>query len=318
VHQRENTAANGTRNFADEDLARAVLASFGDSKSERFREVVQSLVRHLHAFVSEVKLTEEEWFKGIDFLTRTGHITDDERQEFILLSDVLGVSMLVVGINHRHPMGTTESVEVVGGVTDRHPTGATEATVFGPFFVEGSPRYKNGDDIANGASGEPCFMQGQVLSITGEPIPDAHIEVWQADAEGFYDVQYEDLSGARGRGHLYSDEEGRYWFWSVKPEAYPIPHDGPVGELLSAANRSPMRPAHVHFMIKAPGYETLITHVFKEGDPHLDSDAVFGVKSSLITRFERHEPGTAPDGTKMDVPFYTMNYDFILAPSEEK
>jgi hydroxyquinol 1,2-dioxygenase len=299
VDQRENTAASGTRNLADEGLTRAVLASFGNSESERFREVVQSLVRHLHAFVSEVELTEEEWFKGIDFLTRTGHITDDRRQEFILLSDVLGVSMLVIGLNNRKPAG------------------ATESTVFGPFFVEGSPRYTNGDDIANGAPGEPCFMQGRVLSVTGEPIPDARIEVWQADEAGFYDVQYDDLSEPRGRGHLYTDEEGRYWFWSVKPEAYPIPDDGPVGELLDAANRSPMRPAHVHFMVKAPGYETLITHVFAEGDRHLDSDAVFGVKSSLITSFERHEPGTAPDGTDMDTPFYTMSYDVVLAPSGE-
>jgi hydroxyquinol 1,2-dioxygenase len=299
VDQRENTAAGGTRNLADEGLTRAVLASFGNSESERFQEIVQSLVRHLHAFVSEVELTEEEWFKGIDFLTRTGHITDDRRQEFILLSDVLGVSMLVIGLNNRKPAG------------------ATESTVFGPFFVEGSPRYTNGDDIANGAPGEPCFMQGRVLSVTGEPIPDARIEVWQADEAGFYDVQYDDLSEPRGRGHLYTDEEGRYWFWSVKPEAYPIPDDGPVGELLDAANRSPMRPAHVHFMVKAPGYETLITHVFAEGDRHLDSDAVFGVKSSLITSFERHEPGTAPDGTDMDTPFYTMSYDVVLAPSGE-
>lgn len=289
----------GTRNLTDEDLTRAVLASFDDSGSERFREIVQSLVKHLHAFVKNVELTEDEWFRGIDFLTRTGHITDDRRQEFVLLSDVLGVSMLVIGINNR------KSAE------------ATESTVFGPFFVEDSPRYANGDDIANGAPGEPCFMQGRVLSVGGEPIPDARIEVWQADDEGFYDVQYDDLSEARGRGHLYSDEEGRYYFWSVRPEAYPIPDDGPVGELLGAGNRSPMRPAHVHFMVKAPGYETLITHVFDEEDRHLDSDAVFGVKESLITSFERHEPGAASDGTNMDVPFYTMNYDIVLAPSGE-
>jgi len=297
---KEKPMANGTRNLADEDLTRAVLASFEDSTSERFRQVVQSLVRHLHAFVKEVGLTEEEWFRGIDFLTRTGHITDDKRQEFILLSDVLGVSMQVIQINNQKPAE------------------ATASTVFGPFFVEGSPRFVNGDDIANGAPGEPCFMQGRVLSITGEPIADAHIEVWQADDKGFYDVQYKELAQARGRGHLYADGQGRYSFWSVRPQAYPIPEDGPVGELLDAANRSPMRPAHVHFLIKAPGYQTLITHVFKQGDPHLDSDAVFGVKSSLITGFERHEPGTAPDGKQMDVPFYTMSYDFLLAPAEEK
>lgn len=297
MDQQEGNATSGTRNLADEELTRAVLRSFEGARSERFEEVARSLVRHLHAFVSEVRLTEEEWFRGIDFLTRTGHITDDTRQEFILLSDVLGVSMLVVGLNNRKPEK------------------ATGSTVFGPFFVEGSPRYENGADLANGAPGEPCFMQGRVLSVGGEPIPDARIEVWQADEEGFYDVQYDGLSEARGRGHLFSDGEGRYYFWSVRPEAYPIPNDGPVGDLLEAAGRSPMRPAHVHFMVEAPGYEKLITHVFEDGDEHLDSDAVFGVKSSLITGFERHEAGLAPDGTQMDRPFYTMSYDVVLAPS---
>ncbi len=297
--QKEEPTTNGPRDLADEKLTEEVLERFENSKSERYRKIMQSLVKHLHAFVSEVELTEEEWFKGIDFLTRTGHITDDNRQEFILLSDVLGVSMLMIGINNKKPAE------------------ATESTVFGPFFVEGSPRFENGDDIANGAPGEPCLMQGRVLSATGEPIPEALIEVWQADEEGYYDVQYGDLAQARGRGHLYSDDEGRYWFWSVRPEAYPIPDDGPVGELLEAANRSPMRPAHVHFMVKAPGYETLVTHVFDEDDEHLDSDAVFGVKSSLITTFERHEPGTAPDGREMNVPFYTMDYDIVLNPSGE-
>lgn len=295
--RKEKSTTNGSRDLADERLTEEVLEHFENSRSPRFQEIMQSLVKHLHAFVSEVELTEEEWSRGIDFLTRTGHITDDNRQEFILLSDVLGISMLVVGIDNRKPAE------------------ATEPTVFGPFFVEGSPRFKNGDDIANGAPGEPCFMQGRVLSVAGEPIADARIEVWQADDEGFYDVQYDDLGQARGRGHLYSDDEGRYYFWSVRPEAYPIPDDGPVGELLDAANRSPMRPAHVHFMVEAPGYETLVTHVFDEDDQHLDSDAVFGVKSSLVTRFERHESGIAPGGKKMDAPFYTMSYDIVLAPS---
>lgn len=292
--------ADSTRNLSDDDLTQAVLATFSNSTSERFQVVMQSLVRHLHAFIKDVELTEEEWFKGIDFLTRTGHITDEKRQEFILLSDVLGVSMLVIDLNNKQLAQ------------------ATASTVFGPFFFEGSPRFENGDDVANGASGEPCFMQGRVLSTLGEPLPDAHIEIWQADDNGFYDVQYKESSQVRGRGHLYSDKEGYYYFWSVRPEAYPIPDDGPVGELLDAANRSPMRPAHVHFMIKVPGYKTLITHVFKEGDRHLDSDAVFGVKRSLISNFEHHEPGTAPDGKKIDVPFYTMHYDFHLAPTNEK
>jgi hydroxyquinol 1,2-dioxygenase len=297
---KKQPAVNGTRNLADEDLTQAVLATFSHSKSERYQQVMQSLVKHLHAFIKDVELTEDEWFKGIDYLTRTGHITDDKRQEFVLLSDVLGVSMLVIDINNKRFID------------------ATASTVFGPFFFEGSPLFANGDDIANGASGEPCFMQGRVSSTTGEPLPDAHIEIWQADDNGFYDVQIKDSALVYGRGHLHADSKGNYYFWSVRPEAYPIPNDGPVGELLDAANRSPMRPAHVHFMITVPGYKTLITHVFKEGDQYLDSDAVFGVRSSLITSFERHEPGSAPDGKKLDVPFYTMRYDFFLPPIEAK
>jgi hydroxyquinol 1,2-dioxygenase len=293
---KKQPVANGTRNLADEDLTQAVLATFSHSKSERYQQVMQSLVRHLHAFIKDVELTEDEWFKAIDYLTRTGHITDDKRQEFVLLSDVLGVSMLVIDINNKQFVD------------------ATASTVFGPFFFEGSPLFANGDDIANGASGEPCFMQGRVLATTGEPLPDAHIEIWQADDNGFYDVQNKESTQVYGRGHLHADSKGDYYFWSVRPEAYPIPNDGPVGELLDAANRSPMRPAHVHFMITVPGYKTLITHVFKEGDQYLDSDAVFGVRSSLITNFERHEPGAAPDGKKLDVPFYTMHYDFLLPP----
>lgn len=284
------------RNLADEQLTDAVLASFDGAGSARFRQIMRSLVTHLHAFVSDVQLTEDEWFAGIDFLTRTGHITDDKRQEFVLASDVLGISMLVIGINNR-----------------RSPN-ATESTVFGPFFVEGSPRFDNGADIANGAPGQPCLLQGRVRSVSGDPVPGARIEVWQADDDGFYDVQYRDLDAPRGRGHLFSDDEGRWWFWSVRPEAYPIPDDGPVGDLLAAAGRSPMRPAHVHFMVTADGYQTLITHVFDETDEHLDTDAVFGVKDQLLTTFERHEPGTAPDGTRMDVPYHTMSYDLVLEP----
>jgi hydroxyquinol 1,2-dioxygenase len=293
----DKTETHGTRNLADEDLTQAVLSTFEHCRSPRIQQVMRSLVSHLHAFVNEVQLTEDEWFKGIDFLTRTGHITDDRRQEFILLSDVLGVSMQVIGLNHQ-----TSS-------------GATASTVFGPFYVEDSPAFANGDDLANGAAGEPCFLHGSVLSTSGEPIPNAVLEIWQADENGFYDVQQKDFSSVYGRGHLHSDREGKYFFWSVKPAAYPIPQDGPVGELLEAASRSPMRPAHVHFMIKAPGYKTLITHVFKEGDPFLDSDAVFGVKSSLITSFDYREPGIAPDGRRVPIPFYTMRYDFYLDPT---
>ena len=283
------------RDLSDAALTSAVVESFAGAPDERFKTLMTSLVRHLHAFASEVELTEQEWFAAIDFLTRTGHITDDRRQEFILLSDVLGLSMLVVGINNRRPPE------------------ATESTVFGPFFVEGSPGFENGDDIANGAPGEPCLMQGRVVGVDGEPVAGARIEVWQADEDGFYDVQYADLEQARGRGHLASDGDGRYWFWSVKPRAYPIPDDGPVGDLLEAGGRGPMRPAHVHFKVDADGFQTLITHVFVAGDEHLDSDAVFGVRENLIATFEQHEPGTAPDGREMDVPYWTMRYDMVLA-----
>jgi hydroxyquinol 1,2-dioxygenase len=286
-----------TRNLADDALTEAVLASFDGARSERFKTLAGALVRHLHAFATEVELTEEEWFAGIDFLTRTGHITDDKRQEFILLSDVLGLSMLVVGINNRRPPA------------------ATESTVFGPFFVEGAPGFSNGDDIAAGAPGEPCFMAGRVLGVDGEPVAGARVDVWQADEAGFYDVQYAELDAARGRGYLTTDGDGRFWFWSVKPEAYPIPDDGPVGELLAAAGRGPMRPAHVHFKVTAQGFETLITHVFVEGDRYLDSDAVFGVRSRLIGPFDHHEPGQAPDGRTLDVPYWSMRYDLVLARS---
>jgi hydroxyquinol 1,2-dioxygenase len=293
----DHTVATSTRNLADAQLTEAVLASFDGAGSARFGQVMRSLVTHLHAFASEVQLTEDEWRAGIDFLTRVGRITDDKRQEFILCSDVLGLSMLVIGINNR-----------------RSPE-ATASTVFGPFFVDDSPRFDNGADIANGAPGEPCLMRGRVLSVDGRPVAGARLDVWQADEAGYYDVQYPELDGPRGRGHLHTDGQGRWWFWSVRPRAYPIPEDGPVGDLLTAAGRSPMRPAHVHLMVRADGYQTLITHVFDADDEHLDSDAVFGVRSQLITTFERHDPGVAPDGSRMDVPYHTMSYDLVVEPA---
>jgi hydroxyquinol 1,2-dioxygenase len=271
-----------TRNLTDADLTEAVVASF--KGSDRFNEIAASLVRHLHAFASEVRLTEEEWFAGIDFLTRSGHITTDQRQEFILLSDILGLSMLVVGINNRRPPE------------------ATESTVLGPFFVEGSPAFENGDDLAGGAPGEPCLVEGRVVDTDGNAVPDALIEVWQADDEGFYDVQHAQLDHAQGRGHLRSAEDGRFWFWTVKPVAYPIPVDGPAGELLRAGARGEWRPAHIHFKIDADGYQTLITHVFAAGDEYLDKDAVFGVRSNLVGRFERDPAG-----------HWRLHYDMVLA-----
>jgi hydroxyquinol 1,2-dioxygenase len=264
--------------------------------------VMTSLVQHLHSFARDVKLTENEWRYAIDFLTDVGHITDEKRQEFVLLSDTLGLSMLVTTQNNRKPVE------------------CTEATVLGPFFVTGAPEYRNGDDISNGAAGLPCFVTGSVRGLSGEPVAGASLEVWQSDEDGYYDVQYGDPQDAnvayQARGRLQTLPDGRFHFRSILAEAYPIPHDGPVGRMLDALGRHPWRPAHLHFWIKAPGYEPLITHVFRNGDQYLDSDAVFGVRSTLIVDWAQHPPGVAPDGTAMDTAFNTLNYDFVLNPSE--
>ena len=272
-----------------------VLATFSGAAAPRYREVMQSLVRHLHAFARDVRLTESEWEQGIDFLTRAGHITDDRRQEFILLSDVLGLSMLTVAINAPASAG------------------ATESTVVGPFFTDDSPEVALGGDIAGEAKGRPCYVSGTVRGTGGEPVPGARIEVWESDEDGFYDVQYPD-GRTGGRGWLRSAPDGEYRFWSVRPAPYPIPDDGPVGDLLTAAGRGPMRPAHLHFKVEAPGYRTLITHIFVAGDPYLDRDAVFGVKESLITDFAEHPPGTGPDGRRLDGPWTSVAFDIVLAP----
>jgi hydroxyquinol 1,2-dioxygenase len=282
-----------TEQDREEAVTDEVVASFAGTKDDRLREIVQSLTRHLHAFARDVRLTQEEWEAGIGFLTRVGHITDDKRQEFILLSDVLGLSMLTVGINAPSSPG------------------ATESTVFGPFFVEGAPEVPIGGDIARGAKGTPCRVTGSVRSTDGSPLAGARIEVWEADEDGFYDVQYEGDRSA-GRGWLRSGTDGEYAFWSVRPSHYPIPDDGPVGELLAATGRSPMRPAHLHFKVDAPGHRTLITHVFAAGDPYLDSDAVFGVKESLVVEFAEHPAGAAPDGRVLDTVWASLNFDIVL------
>ena len=291
----DRTVDQGAREQA---VTEEVLTSFDASGSARYREIMQSLVRHLHGFAREVRLTQAEWEQGIEFLTRTGHITTEKRQEFILLSDVLGLSMLTVGINAPAAAG------------------ATESTVFGPFFVEGAPEVPLGGDIARGAKGTPCYVTGTVRSMGGTPLPGSRIEVWEADEDGFYDVQYEgDVSA--GRGWLRSGELGEYGFWSVLPSPYPIPDDGPVGDLLKAAGRSPMRPAHLHFKVDAPGHRTLITHIFVAGGAHLDHDAVFGVKDSLVHDVVEEPPGTAPDGSTRNEPWTRITFNIVLAPEQE-
>jgi hydroxyquinol 1,2-dioxygenase len=276
------------RNLNEDTITQAVLGRFANTPDGRLKEIMTSLVQHLHAFAREVRLTEEEWFQGIQFLTDTGHITDDKRQEFILLSDTLGLSMLTVALNNKKPVG------------------CTEATVFGPFHVEGAPHYELGADISNGACGVPCLVRGTVRGADGKPVPNASLDVWQSDEDGLYDVQHPELDHAQARGLLQADGEGRYHFRSILAVSYAIPHDGPVGRMLEATGRHPWRPAHLHFMIKAEGYETLITHVFRRDDAYLDSDAVFGVRQSLIADWRPQ-----PDGS------YVVEYDFVLNPKKK-
>ncbi|MWA07374.1 hydroxyquinol 1,2-dioxygenase [Actinomadura sp. LD22] len=278
------------------DLVERVVRSFDACADPRLRQVMVALVRHLHAFLREVRLTEAEWAAAIEFLTQAGHITDDKRQEFILLSDVLGASMQTIAINN----------EAYGD--------ATEATVVGPFFVEGSPEIPIGGDMSFGAGGEPCLVEGTVTDSAGTPLAGARIEVWEADGDGLYDVQYGDGRVA-ARAHLFTDEHGYYRFWGVTPTPYPIPHDGPVGRMLKAVGRSPYRASHLHFMVTYEGCRRLVTHIFVEGDELLDKDSVFGVKDSLVRRFVRQTAGTpAPDGRSLDGDWSKVRFDIMLAP----
>jgi hydroxyquinol 1,2-dioxygenase len=274
-------------------ITRAVLDRLSDCPSPRLREVSEALVRHLHAFVREVEPTMDEWMAGIEFLTRTGQTCSATRQEFILLSDTLGVSMLVDAINHRFAEGVTET------------------TVLGPFYVQGPPERPLGADISDGAGGEALLVEGTVRSAAGAPLAGAIVDTWHSDQDGYYDVQRGDDLTLRAR--FRTDDAGRFWFWSIVPSSYPVPNDGPVGQLLHAQGRHPYRPAHVHFKIGAPGHQELATHVFVAGDRYLDSDAVFGVKQSLIRELDRLPATEAPEGRALDGPFARMRYDFVLA-----
>ncbi|HVY07669.1 MAG TPA: intradiol ring-cleavage dioxygenase [Burkholderiales bacterium] len=281
------------RNATEDNLTEAVLAKLNGAGDARFRQVMGSLIRHLHGFIRETELTEKEWLAGIQFLTAVGHKCDDKRQEFILLSDTLGVSMLVDAINHRKPRG------------------ATENTVLGPFYVSGAKDKPMWADIAEGAPGEPAYVWGRVLDVEGRPIEGAFIDVWQTDGEGFYDAQRPgDVQYARGR--FTTGADGRYGFKTIKPVSYPVPTDGPVGKMLLRMGRHPYRPAHVHAIATAPGYERVATHLFVAGDEYLDSDAVFGVKHSLVVEFKDHAAGPTPDGKRSGEPFCSAEFDFRL------
>lgn len=291
-----NNAVSEAQDAVEERLVENVVKSFDACADPRLKELMTSLVRHLHSFIREVRLTEDEWGAAIAFLTEAGHITDDVRQEFILLSDTLGASMQTINVNNQ-------------AYAD-----ATEATVFGPFFVQDSPEIEIGGDLAFGAPGEPCWVEGTVTDTDGNPLAGARIEVWEADEDGLYDVQY-DASKRAARAHLFSGEDGGYHFWCLTPTPYPIPNDGPVGQMLDAVGRSPLRAAHLHFMVSHEGSRTLVTHIFPEGDPIGWNDTVFGVKESLVKPFEQQPVGTpTPDGHVVDGTWSRARFDIVLAP----
>lgn len=290
--------------MTEDDLTEAVLQRLSGASDPRFAQVMASLIKHLHAFIREVDLTPEEWIQTIFFLTDVGKACDDKRQEFILLSDTLGASMMVVMLDQlraarRQPQGTHSA------------TPATEATVQGPYYWEGAPELPCGADIAPGVKGEPAFYSGRVTDTDGQPIAGATLDIWSGDGEGVYDMQ---VAGAEmsARARLRTDAEGRYWFWSIKPSFYPVPVDGPVGRMLAGMGRHPNRPGHIHMKVYAPEHVTLTTHLFVANSPYIDSDAVFGVRPSLVVDFEQHTAGTAPDGRTLDRPYWSAHYDFRL------
>ena len=283
--------------FTEENSADVVISRNARAKNERLADVMAVITRHLHAAVKEIEPTQEEWFEAIMFLTRTGQMCNDWRQEYILLSDVLGVSMLVDAINNRKP------------------TGASESTVLGPFHVADAPELPMGSNICLDQKGDPMLVRGRITGTDGKPIDHAKIDVWQANDEGFYDVQQKGIQPDFNlRGVFRTGPDGSYHFRGVKPKYYPIPDDGPVGQLLGKLDRHPYRPAHLHYILEAEGYETLVTHIFDPDDPYINSDAVFGVKQSLLATFEWVEdPGRIRDAG-MEGPCYEVVHDFVLVP----
>jgi catechol 1,2-dioxygenase len=283
--------------FTEADSAEVVVSRGARAQDQRLAEIMAIGTRHLHAAIKDIEPTEAEWCAAIQFLTRTGHMCDDWRQEFILLSDVLGVSMLVDAINNRKPGG------------------ATESTVLGPFHVADAPVLPNGADICLDRKGEPMVVRGRVTDAAGNPVAGATLDVWQANDEGFYDVQQKGRQPDFNlRGVFRTETDGSYWFRAVKPKFYPIPDDGPVGKLLEALGRHPYRPAHLHFIVAAPGCRRLVTHIFVPDDPYIDSDAVFGVKKSLIADFAKADDPARAATLGVGNPFWEVAFDFALEP----
>ncbi len=277
------------------DITGRALRSLEQTPNPRLKTIMTSLVRHLHAFIREVEPTEAEWMEAIRFLTRVGQMCDDRRQEFILLSDVLGASMLVDAINHRADGG------------------ATESTVLGPFYRAGAPALPMGASISLDGRGEPAVISGRVLAPDGTPIAGAVLDVWKGNEHGLYEQQDPAQPDMNLRGRFRTDAAGRYTIVAIKPVSYPVPEDGPVGELLRALGRHPYRPAHIHFIVSADGCAPLTTHLFAAGDPYLASDVVFGVKDSLIVDFVRNDSAEEAARYGVSAPFYTVQYDFVLA-----
>lgn len=283
--------------FSEERSVDIVVESLQRTPDERLKAILTSLVEHLHGFVKDVEPTHSEWQRGIDFLTAVGHTCNDTRQEFVLLSDTLGVSMLVDAINNRRS-------DV-----------ATETTVLGPFHMVTSPALELGADISLDHVGEPCVLAGHVRSPDGAPLPGATVDVWQANGAGFYDVQQPEVQPERNlRGLFVADDDGRYWLRTVVPRYYPIPDDGPVGKLLVATKRHPNRPAHIHVIAETPGYVPLTTHVFVEGSPYLDSDTVFGVKQSLVRPVTLIDDTRLAERYRVANPFRLLEFDIVLDP----
>jgi len=282
--------------FTEENSADVVVARNRNAEDERLKQVMEVITRKLHEAVKEIEPTQEEWFRAILFLTETGQICNEWRQEYILLSDVLGVSMLVDAINNRKP------------------SGASESTVLGPFHVVGAPELPMGSNICLDQKGEPMFVHGRILDTAGNPVAGAKIDVGQANDEGFYDVQQKGIQPEFNlRGVFRTGSDGRYWFRGVKPKYYPIPDDGPVGKLLGALGRHPYRPAHLHYIVEADGFERLTTHIFDPDDPYIDSDAVFGVKKSLLAEFRKVADVEAAAKVEVTAPFYDVEFDFVLS-----
>lgn len=285
-------------------LTQDVLAAFAGTPDARLRELMTALVKHVHAFAREVDLKPDEWLAGLNFLNAVGQISTERRPEFILLSDTLGLSMMVVSLAQARASGN------VKGATE-----ATEATVEGPFFWPGAPDLALGADIGEGVPGEPALYMGRVTDVNGQPLAGALLDVWSGDGDGKYDVQLSDTPTMRARGRFRTDAEGRYWFWSIRPSYYPIPDDGPVGQMMRATGRSINRPGHMHMQVSASGHVMLTTHIFVAGSPFIDEDAVFGKRDSLVVEFDQHPPGKAVDGRDMKKPYHSASFDFRLAPT---